>query len=355
MSPWVAWEQAHALPAVRRHEPTASYAADVPAVLHGQRLAAPGPTCSRSAGSTPRFRRAEDVELAYRLGPERACGFVFEPRRHRLPLRRALVRVVAANGLRLRRQRRGVRSRAGAGPEVLEIVRASSAGATRGALDGLACASAVPALERLLSRPLRTAASCRRWQARGSTVEPLRLQRPLQPGVLRGPRRRARWPSGLPAASRRRRREPSRTSGSSTLDTFWSVSGQRARAGPGRPVVPPPGGCRDPRPAPGRPPFTTKADGDRRAGRSWCRRAAALELRDRARAATRDRRAHARELRRVHRRRRSSCSIGAKLPHRHARHHHGQRLPPHRAGAPPGAARVAGRSSSRTTSGSAPG
>ena len=67
---------------------------------------------------------------------------------------------------------------------------------------------------------------------------------------------------------------------------------------------------------------------------------------------SRCRRTHARELRRLDRR-----GVGAHrrpLPHRHPRHHHGQRLPPDRARTAPRVARVTARSPSATTSGSAP-
>ena len=56
------------------------YAADVPAVLHGQRVAASGTGFVDAGGFDARFRRAEDVELAYRLRPRRAAVRL-EPRR----------------------------------------------------------------------------------------------------------------------------------------------------------------------------------------------------------------------------------------------------------------------------------
>ena len=69
--------------------------ADVPAVLHGERLAVPRAAVVEVGGFDTRFRRAEDVELVYRLH-EAGVPVRVQRRRRRLALRRAVVRVVAA-------------------------------------------------------------------------------------------------------------------------------------------------------------------------------------------------------------------------------------------------------------------
>ena len=69
--------------------------ADAPPVLHRQRVAWRGSSSWQPAGSTPASAAAEDVELAYRLDRARA-GLGLQLRRHRLPLRRPLLHVLAA-------------------------------------------------------------------------------------------------------------------------------------------------------------------------------------------------------------------------------------------------------------------
>ena len=347
-APWVAWEQqmlykqydAMDAGAVRRH---------VPAVLHGQRVAARGPGCSPPAGSTP--ASGGPRTSSWRTGSTATeCGWVWNPdavgyhyadRPFDSWLRTA--RDYGVNEVVFGRDEEQ--------DPTLSRVRAEF---TRRSpvIRGLARACvAAPWLE----------PSARPRRCEPSPSAPTRLG--CQAGrSVRAQRRCSTWPTT--------RAWPSELGGDGDV-----------RAGRGGPERAETGAVMNPRqvwddgtavlrgplvPAPRRPRSASRV---RLRGRpiimnhgrmvigsrvQLVSTAAKLELVDDAGRHARDRRAHAGELRRIDRGRR----VGADrrpLPDRHPRHHHGQRLPPHRARAPARVAGVASRSRSRTTCGSARG